>query len=127
MSVAQQQPAPTSEPGSDRAVVEAVRAGEISQLALLYERYSGEAMRIARRQVGAGGAQALVQEACAKALRAIPNGGGPTEDVAGYICRTLRNLRLDRGGQREFATDDVESAGPAGLWVVPDTSDEVLD
>ncbi|WP_147915657.1 sigma-70 family RNA polymerase sigma factor [Ruania zhangjianzhongii] len=127
MSVAQQQPAPTSEPGSDRAVVEAVRAGEISQFALLYERYSREAMGIARRQVGADEAQDLVQETFAKVLRAIQNGGGPTEDVAGYIFRTLRNLRIDRGGQREFATDDVESAGPAGLWVVPDTSDEVLD
>lgn len=127
MSVAQQQPAPTSEPGSDRAVVEAVRAGEISQFALLYERYSREAMGIARRQVGADEAQDLVQETFAKVLRAIQNGGGPTEDVAGYIFRTLRNLRIDRGGQREFATDDVESAGPAGLWVVPDSSDEVLD
>lgn len=127
MSVAQQQPAPTSEPGSDRAVVEAVRAGEISQFALLYHRYSGEALRIARRQVGADEAQDLVQETFAKVLRAIQNGGGPTEDVAGYIFRTLRNLRIDRGGQREFATDDVESAGPAGLWVVPDTSDDVLD
>ena len=127
MSVAQQQPAPTSDPGSDRAVVEAVRAGEISRFALLYERYRGEALRIARRQVGADEAQDLVQETFAKVLRAIQNGGGPTEDVAGYIFRTLRNLRIDRGGQREFATDDVESAGPAGLWVVPDTSDEVLD
>lgn len=127
MSVAQQQPVPTSEPGSDRAVVEAMRAGEISQFALLYERYSGEAMGIARRQVGADEAQDLVQETFAKVLRAIQNGGGPTEDVAGYIFRTLRNLRIDRGGQREFATDDVESAGPAGLWVVPDSSDEVLD
>ena len=127
MSVAQQQPAPTSEPGSDRAVVEAVRAGQISQFALLYERYNREAMGIARRQAGPDEAQDLVQETFTKVLRAIQNGGGPTEDVAGYLFRTLRNLRIDRGGQREFATDDVESAGPAGLWVVPDTSDEVLD
>src|SRR5690625_1193316 len=127
MSVAHQQRVAAPEPGSDRAVVEAVRAGQVGQYALLYERYRAEALRIARRQVGPDEAQDLVQETCARVLRAIRTGGGPTEDVAGYIVRTLRNLRIDRGGQREFATDDVESAGPAGLWVVPDTSEDVLD
>ncbi len=127
MSVAHEHRVAAPEPGSDRAVVEAVRAGQVGQYALLYERYRAEALRIARRQVGPDEAQDLVQETFACVLRAVQNGGGPTEDVAGYIFRTLRNLRIDRGGQREFATEDVESAGPAGLWVVPDTSEEVLD
>lgn len=127
MSVAQEPRVATPEPGSDRAVVGAVRAGEIGQYALLYERYRDEALRIARRQVGPDEAQDLVQETFARVLRAIQNGGGPTQDVAGYIFRTLRNLRIDRGGQREFATEDMEKAGPAGLWVVPDTTEEVLD
>ncbi|HLS63566.1 MAG TPA: sigma factor, partial [Ruania sp.] len=90
MSVAHQQRVAAPEPGSDRAVVEAVRAGQVGQYALLYERYRAEALRIARRQVGPDEAQDLVQETFARVLRAIQNGGGPTEDVAGYIFRTLR-------------------------------------
>lgn len=126
MTIAPEQ-RPTGKAGDDRAVVEAVRAGVIGQFAALYQRYHAEALRIARRQAGQDEAQDLVQETFARVLRAIRNGGGPTEDVPGYIFRTLRNLKIDRSGRREFATDDVENAGPAALWSLPDRSEEVLN
>lgn len=118
---------PTGKAGDDRAVVAAVRAGAIGQFAALYDRYHAEALRIARRQVGGDEAQDLVQETFARVLRAIRNGGGPTEDVPGYIFRTLRNLKIDRSGRREYAAENVETIGPAALWSLPDSSDEVLN
>src|SRR5699024_540269 len=108
-------------------VVAAVRAGAIGQFAALYHRYHAEALRIARRQVGGDEAQDLVQETFARVLRAIRNGGGPTEDVPGYIFRTLRNLKIDRSGRREYAAENVEAVGPEALWSLPDSSEEVLN
>ncbi|SEE87986.1 sigma-70 family RNA polymerase sigma factor [Ruania alba] len=114
-------------PDSDEAIVAAVRRGRVGEFAVLYERYKDEALRIARRDAGPDDGPDLVQEAFARVLRAIRNGGGPTEDVAGYLFRTLRNLRIDRGTRREVPSDDIEALSPPGLWVVEDDADGALD
>ncbi|WP_290371130.1 sigma-70 family RNA polymerase sigma factor [Ruania halotolerans] len=119
--------APQEAPESDAAIVAAVRRGRVGEFAVLYERYKDQAMRIARRDAGPDDAPDLVQETFARVLQAIRKGGGPTEDVPGYLFRTLRNLRIDRGGRREAPADDVESLGPPGLWVVDDDADATLD
>lgn len=77
---------------SDESLVEAVRAGDSSAYAVLWERHADAARRAARAITSAFDPDDLVSEAFASVLSAIHNGAGPTEAFRPYLFATVRNL-----------------------------------
>ncbi|WP_197491813.1 RNA polymerase sigma factor [Microbacterium sp. H83] len=102
---------------SDAEVIEAVRAGDIGDFALLWRRHAESARRAARAISPSSDADDLVSEAFASILRVMKAGGGPVDAFRPYLLATLRNtaarwartsgtVSIDVVAERELAPAD---------------------
>ncbi len=79
----------------DAELTEAVRKGDMSAYAVLYERH----LRTARRAAGALTAtpaerEDLIAEAFVRLLRVLRAGGGPGDEFRPYLLTTMRNVLI---------------------------------
>lgn len=79
----------------DAELTEAVRRGDMSAYAVLYERH----LRAARRASGAltttpAEREDLIAEAFARLLRVLRAGGGPGDEFRPYLITTMRNVLI---------------------------------
>src|SRR5690606_8569257 len=103
------QPSRTDGDGrSDAELLDAVRAGEASAYAVLYERHRVAASRLARQLVTGSDVGDLVSEGFTKVLVTLQGGGGPTESFRAYLLTAIRRLHIDRlrAVTRERPTED---------------------
>jgi RNA polymerase sigma factor (sigma-70 family) len=81
------------------------RGGDRGALEALWERYHAATFRYARRRALS---DALAQDAAAEAFSALASallgGRGPTENVPGYLCATVRNY-LSRQAARNVTVE----------------------
>jgi RNA polymerase sigma factor (sigma-70 family) len=80
---------------SDAELAEAVRQGEVTAYAVLYERH----LNAARRAAGALTTtpverEDLIAEAFARLLRVLRAGGGPGDEFRPYLITTMRNVLI---------------------------------
>ncbi|MFI5592004.1 sigma-70 family RNA polymerase sigma factor [Amycolatopsis sp. NPDC051758] len=80
---------------SDAAIIEAVRGGDITAYAELYDRHYGAARRVAAT-IADGEAERddLVAEGFTRVLRILRAGEGPDEDFRPYLLTTIRNTLI---------------------------------
>lgn len=79
----------------DMELTDAVRRGDMSAYAVLYERH----LRAARRAAGAltstpAEREDLIAEAFVRLLRVLRAGGGPTDEFRPYLITTMRNVLI---------------------------------
>jgi RNA polymerase sigma factor (sigma-70 family) len=90
---------------SDADLIGAVRAGDLSAYAVLFQRHTELARRVARRcGADATDQEDLVAEAFARVLTAIRSGAGPRDNLRPYLLVAVRNLAL-RAGRRDGRID----------------------
>jgi RNA polymerase sigma factor (sigma-70 family) len=101
------------EPG-DAELISAVRGGDVSAYAGLFERHVSAARRLARQLVGPADADDLVSDAYMKVLRVLQNGGGPDVAFRAYLLTAVRRLHVDkiRAGSKLHSTDDMDAFDP---------------
>jgi RNA polymerase sigma factor (sigma-70 family) len=107
---------------SDAELTEAVRRGDMSAYAVLYERH----LRAARRAAGSLTAtpaerEDLIAEAFARLLRVLRAGGGPGEEFRPYLITTMRNVLIS--WRRRDSAVTVVADVPE---VQPETGPDVL-
>ncbi|HUF97888.1 MAG TPA: sigma-70 family RNA polymerase sigma factor [Ilumatobacter sp.] len=104
----------TDQPGgqnsTDRELIDAVRRGDASAYAELYELYEHSIRSVAGRLTrDRYEADDVVSEVFANTLRAIQRGGGPRDDFAVYALRSVRNtvtkLRTRTDSARALPTE----------------------
>ncbi len=93
---------------SDAELIRAVRAGDTSAYAVLFQRHVQAATRLARQLLTTGEADDLVSEAFLKVLAVLQDGRGPDEAFRAYLLTSVRRLHLDRvrATARTRPTDD---------------------
>mgnify|MGYP003886376071 CR=1 FL=1 len=106
---------------SDADLLAAVRGGDSSAFAELYERHAPAARKVARQYASSDAdAEDITSDAFAKVFSVVQGGGGPEEAFRAYLFTVVRRLAYAtaQGTQRVQVTDEVatfESAfGPAG-------------
>jgi RNA polymerase sigma factor (sigma-70 family) len=89
-------------PSPDAALLDSVRAGDLTAYGELYVRYA-EPVRLAARQWTSQPAeqQDLVADAFARTLNAIRNGAGPQKSLLPYLLTTVRRLGIMSSRRRE--------------------------
>ncbi len=103
---------------TDRELIDAVRQGDASAYATLYELYEDSIRRVARRLArDRFEADDVVSEVFANTLRAIQRGGGPRDDFAVYALRSVRNtvakMRTRTDSARALPTEHAHLDRPA--------------
>ena len=89
-SMSSTRPAPW---GAETDLIDRVRDGDASAMAVLYERHRGQALRFARSLMsGPQDAEDIVHEAFARAVGAIRNGSGPTYAFGPYLSACVRSV-----------------------------------
>ncbi len=93
---------------SDAELIRAVRAGDTSAYAVLFQRHVQAATRLARQLLTTGEADDLVSEAFLKVLAVLQDGRGPDEAFRAYLLTSVRRLHVDRvrATSRTRPTDD---------------------
>lgn len=93
---------------SDADLIRAVRAGDSSAYAVLFQRHVQAATRLARQLLSTGEADDLVSEAFLKVLAVLQDGRGPDEAFRAYLLTSVRRLHVDRvrATARTRPTDD---------------------
>ena len=139
---------PIAPPGgtesADKALLDAVRGGDLHAYGALYERHADAVRRLARRLCGnRSDVDDVIAEVFTNTLRAIRSGGGPTDELRSYVLTATRNTvnklhtRADSGHATPTpdagldAADDVDPyhiADPIGHAFVqlPDRFQNVL-
>ncbi|AXB48453.1 hypothetical protein A4R43_13265 [Amycolatopsis albispora] len=80
---------------TDTALLDAVRAGDLTAYGVLFERHADPARQFARRWAGsAAEAHELVAEGFARVLAALRAGAGPREHLRPYLLVTMRHLAI---------------------------------
>lgn len=79
----------------DAALVELARADDTEAFAVLWQRHAAAGGAAARQFASIADPDDVVSEAYLRILRALQNGGGPTESFRPYLYRTIRNVALD--------------------------------
>ena len=104
---------------SDRELLDAVRAGDSSAYAVLYELHADSVQRLARRLCrDAHEADDVVSEVFANTLRAIQRGGGPRDEFGLYALRSVRNTviklrtRSDSAHAQPVELAELDRAAP---------------
>lgn len=99
----------------DRAILDAVRAGDIDAYGALYSRHAAAVKRLARRMAkDHHEADDIVSEVFANTLRAIRQGRGPRDDAQAYLLRSVRHTagklrsRKDTGRSEPVPTDRLD-------------------
>jgi RNA polymerase sigma factor (sigma-70 family) len=81
----------------DAALITAVRAGDQDAYGVLYQRHLHSAKRAATCLAHSQAEREdLVADAFLKVLRALRDGGGPTEEFRAYLLTTMRNAAISR-------------------------------
>jgi RNA polymerase sigma factor (sigma-70 family) len=101
----------------DRAVIEAVRAGNLHAFGLLYERHVAAVRCLARRLCGnSADADDVVAEVFTNTLRAIKSGRGPRDEMRSYVLTSTRHTviklrtRRDSGRAIPTPTEQLDTA-----------------
>jgi RNA polymerase sigma factor (sigma-70 family) len=104
---------------SDAELLGAVRAGDSSAYAVLYELHADSVQRLARRLCrDEHEADDVVSEVFANTLRAIQRGGGPRDEFGLYALRSVRNTviklrtRTDTAHARPAELAELDRAAP---------------
>ncbi len=103
----------------DAELIAAVRAGDNSAYAVLYERHVGAARRLARQLVAPTDADDLVAEAFTKVLQVLQRGAGPDVAFRAYLLTSVRRLHVDkiRASSKVHSTDDLTPFEPGVPFV----------
>lgn len=101
----------------DRALIDAVRAGNLHAFGTLYERHVGVVRGLARRLCGnPTDADDVVADVFTNTLRAIKRGRGPQDDMRSYVLTSTRHtvikLRTRRDSGRAVPTIDEQLDKP---------------
>ncbi|QVQ50570.1 sigma-70 family RNA polymerase sigma factor [Spiractinospora alimapuensis] len=95
---------------ADNQLLDAVRAGDTSGYATLYERHC-EAARSLAGQLARNRSEVddIVSEAFARVLSILQRGAGPTDGFRAYLLASVRHVAYDRlrGQKRHVLTDDI--------------------
>jgi RNA polymerase sigma factor (sigma-70 family) len=104
---------------TDGELLAAVRAGDSSAFAVLYELHAGSVRRLARRLCrDSHEADDVVSEVFANTLRAIQRGGGPDDEFGLYALRSVRNTvaklrtRTDSAHAQPTELAELDRAAP---------------
>lgn len=104
---------------SDGELLDAVRAGDSSAYAVLYELHADSVQRLARRLCrDEYEADDVVSEVFANTLRAIQRGGGPRDEFGLYALRSVRNTviklrtRTDTAHAQPAELAELDRAAP---------------
>lgn len=82
----------TETEGAETDLINGVRDGDSSAMAVLYEQHRGPGLKVARSLMShPEDAEDVLQEAFAKAVSAIRNGHGPRENFAPYLSTCVRS------------------------------------
>lgn len=107
---------------ADADLVLRARDGDTGAFAELWRRHYRSGIVVARSVTSSIDPDDLVQEAYARILRAIRNGGGPTGAFRAYLFTSIRNTAAGWGrARRDVAIDDVEA------WEDPVAHDHATD
>lgn len=88
-------PALSDSRGGDSDLIDGVRAGDPSAMALLYERHQDQALKFARSLVPQPqDAEDVLHEAFAKTVSAIRNGYGPDQNFGAYLSTCVRSVAV---------------------------------
>ncbi|MEO3745115.1 sigma-70 family RNA polymerase sigma factor [Plantactinospora sp. B5E13] len=113
---------PTSDDRSDLQLLRAVRDGDTTAYAVLYQRHATAARRLARTlDPRPSDVDELVAEAFARVLAALRAGAGPRAAFRTYLLTTLRNVFHDetRRSRRLDLVDDLSHHDPGEPFVDP--------
>jgi RNA polymerase sigma factor (sigma-70 family) len=115
-----------SEP-NDKALLDAVRAGDLHAYGALYERHVDAVRRLARRLCSNhSDVDDVIAEVFTNSLRAIRSGRGPSDDLRSYVLTSTRNTvaklqtRSDSGRATPTSNDDLEDADDTDPYHVAD-------
>lgn len=94
-------------------LIDGVRDGDPSAMAVLYERHRGQALNLARSLMsGPQDAEDVLHEAFAKAVSAIRNGNGPTNVFGPYLTTCVRSVANSvwkkQGRERPAPFEDLD-------------------
>ena len=97
----------------DRALIDAVRTGNLHAFGMLYERHVGAVRGLARRLCGnQADADDVVADVFTNTLRAINSGRGPRDEMRSYVLTATRHtvikLRTRRDSGRAIPTSDEQ-------------------
>ncbi|CAL8899285.1 hypothetical protein KVA01_02160 [Kocuria varians] len=105
---------PDDLPASDETLLTAVRQGDSSAFAELYERHRGAALAVARMHSrNESDAQDLVSEAFIRVLGLLQEGRGPREFLRAYLVTAVSRLAADRAN--ELSRTRPEDPQPYGV------------
>lgn len=102
-------PGSTDVPESDDELIARTRAGDQQAFGELFVRYRRLAAQVAQRAgVSPSDVDDVIGDAFARVLRAVANGKGPDDNVAGYITTAVRRVawRRNQERSREYVTSD---------------------
>lgn len=86
----------------DRAILDAVRAGDNDAFGALYSRHVAAVRRLARRMAhDHHEADDIVSDVFANTLRAIRHGRGPRDDAQAYLLRSVRHTAGKLRGRKD--------------------------
>src|SRR5690349_1804984 len=97
----------------DRALIDAVRSGNLHAFGTLYERHVGAVRGLARRLCGNQvDADDVVADVFTNTLRALKSGRGPRDDLRPYVLTSARHtvikLRTRRDSGRTIPTESEQ-------------------
>lgn len=113
---------PAAGQAADAQHITAVRSGDTSAYAALYERHRAAAYHLARQLVGSPSeADDLVSDAFVKVFQTLLAGGGPDSAFRAYLLTSVRNTFYDgvRRGKKVTYTDDMEAHDEGMPYVDP--------
>ncbi|WP_106849589.1 sigma-70 family RNA polymerase sigma factor [Blastococcus sp. Marseille-P5729] len=113
---------PAAGQAADAEHITAVRSGDTSAYAVLYERHRAAAYHLARQLVASPSeADDLVSDAFVKVFQTLLSGGGPDSAFRAYLLTSVRNTFYDdvRRGKKVTYTDDMEAHDDGAPHVDP--------
>jgi RNA polymerase sigma factor (sigma-70 family) len=124
MTLLDPQPRPLDDPGgcTDAELIAAVRAGDRTAYAQLYERHEAAARRTARQlNASRHDVDDLVAEAFARVFDMLSSGRGPDSAFRAYLLTAVRNGRYERArrDRRLELSEDMTRHDPGVPWVDP--------
>ena len=111
----------------DKALLDAVRAGDLHAYGALYERHVDAVRRLARRLCNnRSDVDDVIADVFTNSLRAIRSGRGPSDDLRSYVLTSTRNTvaklhtRSDSGRATPTSHDDLDDAADIDPYHVAD-------
>ena len=111
----------------DKALLDAVRDGDLHAYGALYERHVDAVRRLARRLCNnRSDVDDVIADVFTNSLRAIRSGRGPSDDLRSYVLTSTRNTvaklhtRSDSGRATPTSHDDLDDADDIDPYHVAD-------